>query len=95
MGIKFNKTIAYFYFFFLLALTANLPSMTLIYEIPKLDFMRFKFRNNDTFPKKCMQCICGIENDRGIWCARLKKIPASKEVKRCRQFCPKEILNEV
>jgi hypothetical protein len=43
-------------------------------------------------PAKCAQCICGIENDRGIWCARLKKIPTPAEVKRCRRFCPKAIL---
>jgi len=47
------------------------------------------------YPAKCMECICGIENDRGIWCVRLKKIPTPREVKRCRKFCPKVILDDV
>ena len=44
---------------------------------------------------KCMECICGIENDRGIWCVRLKKIPTPGEVRRCRKFCHKEILDRI
>ena len=42
-----------------------------------------------------MDCICGIENGRGIWCVRLKKIPTHREVKLCRKFCPKIILDDV
>jgi len=41
-----------------------------------------------------MECLCGIQNDRGTWCAVLKKIPTTKEVKRCRRFCPKAILDD-
>ena len=46
------------------------------------------------YPGKCMECICGIEN-KGIWCVRLRKIPTPREVKRCRKFCPKVILDDV
>jgi hypothetical protein len=51
-------------------------------------------RPGNRFPKKCSECLCGIENTRGIWCARLKKIPTEREVKRCRRFCPKSILEK-
>jgi len=44
-------------------------------------------------PANCRECICGIENDRGIWCAKLKRIPSRRQVKRCRHFCPKVILD--
>jgi hypothetical protein len=47
-------------------------------------------------PEKCMECICGIQNDRGgIWCVRLRKIPTPVEVRRCRKFCPLEILDGI
>jgi hypothetical protein len=69
--------------------------MILISEVLKQPLMKTKSRNNDTFPKKCMRCICGIENDRGIWCARLKRISGESEVRKCRRFCSKEILDDV
>jgi len=53
------------------------------------------YHPNRPLPGKCMECICGIENDRGIWCVRLKKIPTPTEVRRCRKFCPKVILDDV
>jgi len=56
--------------------------------------MAGSYRPEGAFPVKCRECICGIQNDRGIWCARLKKIPSPKEVKRCRTFCPKVILDD-
>ena len=43
---------------------------------------------------RCQECLCGIENDHGIWCAHLKRIPRPREVRRCRHFCPEVILNE-
>ena len=44
---------------------------------------------------KCMGCICGIENGRGIWCVRLKKIPTPTEVKRCRNTELLELQSEI
>jgi len=57
--------------------------------------MAGSYRPEKAGSAKCRECICGIENDRGIWCARFKKIPGVREVKRCRHFCPKAILNNV
>ena len=56
--------------------------------------MAGSYRPGDSGPRKCRECICGIENDRGIWCAKLKRIPAPREVKRCRHFCPKALLDD-
>ncbi|RKY12785.1 MAG: hypothetical protein DRP65_00250 [Planctomycetota bacterium] len=56
--------------------------------------MSGSYRPESPYPAKCKECICGIENDRGIWCAVLKKIPSSREVKQCRRFCPKVILED-
>ena len=56
--------------------------------------MSGSYRPEGSSQVKCIECICGIENGRGIWCAVLKKIPSSKEVKRCRRFCPKVILED-
>jgi len=56
--------------------------------------MAGSYKSEDPYPAKCEGCICGIENGRGIWCAVLKKIPSSKEVKQCRRFCPKSILED-
>jgi hypothetical protein len=57
--------------------------------------MAGSYQNDRQFPAKCRECICGIENGRGIWCARLKKIPNEREVRRCRHFCPRAILERV
>ena len=57
--------------------------------------MSGSYRPEGSYQLKCTECICGIENGRGIWCARLKRIPTPGEVKRCRNFCPREILDEV
>lgn len=38
---------------------------------------------------KCLGCVCGIENQDGIWCARLKKVPTSKQTGDCRSFAPR------
>lgn len=43
---------------------------------------------------KCRECICGIETNDEIWCAVLKRVPSREEVKRCRRFCPKVILED-
>jgi len=55
--------------------------------------MAGSYRPEHHRPRKCSDCICGIENDRGIWCVRLKKIPSEREVRQCRRFCPKVILD--
>jgi len=70
-------------------------SNTLKYRPAKLPVMAGSYKSNDSGHRKCKECICGIQNDRGIWCARLKKIPSFREVKRCRHFCPKVILDEI
>ena len=57
--------------------------------------MTDSYKPDRFYPGRCIECICGIENDRGIWCVRLRKIPSPKEVKRCRKFCPKVILDDV
>ena len=57
--------------------------------------MAGSYRNEHQFSVKCRECICGIENGRGIWCARLKKIPNDHEVRRCRHFCPRALLDGI
>jgi hypothetical protein len=57
--------------------------------------MSGSYRPEGSFPAKCTECVCGIENGRGIWCAILKRIPSPKEVKRCRRFCPRVILYDL
>jgi len=57
--------------------------------------MAGSYKLEGAFPGKCKECICGIENGGGIWCAILKKIPTPREVKRCRHFCPKVILENL
>jgi hypothetical protein len=43
---------------------------------------------------ECRDCICGIENDEGIWCLKLKKIPSPGEVESCRHFYSKTMLRK-
>jgi len=45
-------------------------------------------------PVKCRECICGIQQNSGIWCALMKKTPSAREVELCRSFCPKAILDQ-
>jgi hypothetical protein len=73
---------------------ARCLSKTLRYYSRKRLLMTGSHPQGVPCPAKCRQCICGIQDDRGIWCARLKKIPTPWEVKRCRRFCPKAILND-
>ena len=61
---------------------------------PNASTMPGSYQPDRPQPRKCQQCICGIQNDRGIWCAKLKHIPTRREVKRCRHFCPKALLDD-
>jgi len=61
---------------------------------PRTFFMAGSHGPEQTKHGKCMECLCGIQNDRGTWCVVLKRIPTTKEVKRCRRFCPKAILDD-
>ena len=76
------------------ARTASGSSTILKYPLSGLSRMASSYRPDRPRPAKCRECICGIENDRGIWCATLKRIPTVRQVKRCRRFCPKAILED-
>jgi len=57
--------------------------------------MSGNFRDRERMhPRRCAECICGIRNETGIWCVRLKRVPTPEEARRCPYFCPKAILDE-
>src|SRR4030042_1137836 len=45
-------------------------------------------------PGKCRECLCGIQESTGIWCALVKKTRSAREVELCRRSCPKAILDQ-
>jgi len=57
--------------------------------------MAESYKPDHPYSTKCAECICGIENGRGIWCVRLKKIPTRTEIRRCSKFCPRVIIEGV
>ena len=40
---------------------------------------------------KCLDCVCGIETEDGIWCVRFKGVPSKDMANKCQNFLPRGI----